>query len=1463
MAQRELVYGPAFQVLDGLTRGDSDALASVRVPAAVASELDQYHLHPALLDACLQSMAGAVPLEPDGSYSAYTYIPTFVHRISVCRRPTEKMWTYVVRTSPGDQPSPETVEADVYLLNEQGQPIATLQRVRIQRLGRAGRRDGKPDLRDWLYRINWQPQSLSAVDPVGEQQRPSAGRHWLVFADQQGAAEALDAELSCLGDDCTIVRHGKQFRAETDLTDASTCEIDPTSPEDFQQVLKAWAPVATGQCGVVFLWSLDLESPDQDGNASFQANRRLGCGSALKLVKQLARTEFVQTPSLHLVTRGAQPTEGQASLAVCQSALWGLGRVAANELPEFRCQLVDLDPDAPAAESARRLAAELAAEPEEKQVALRGSRRYVARLERAPDAIAPTDGETECCRPVGGSFRLGLAKPGSLDSLRYEPLNRPGPGPGQVEINVHAAGLNFSDVLKAMGLYPGITDEVVPLGIECAGVVSAVGEGVERFQVGDKVMGVAPYSFASHAVSAEYALVHKPDAISDEEASTVPITFLTAYYGLIRLAHLQPKERLLVHAGAGGVGLAAIQIAQHVGAEIFATAGSDQKRDYLKSLGVEHVMNSRTLDFADQILKITDRQGVDVVLNSLPGEAITKSLSILSAYGRFLEIGKTDIYQNRLIGLLPFQDNLSYFAIDLDRMLRQRPDYIRELFAEVMRYFREGAYHPLPLKRFTADQSVDAFRYMAQRRNIGKVVVSFSPPTEEDDQHDRKHAAIRDEGTYLVTGGLGALGQRVADWLTDRGAKHVALLSRRPPRAETERSLQALRESGTRVAVLEGDVSDLDSLETALAQIPDAFPPLRGVFHAAGVLADGMLYDMDADQLETPMAPKVQGAWYLHELTKDAPLDFFVLFSSVASVFGSPGQANYAAGNAFLDALAHYRSLRGLPATSINWGPWAESGMAVRGEKDSQVRSQGDREKMGLAPGPLAEKPGEDGLPKVPVPIFSRSSEKMGLAPGPLAEKPGEDDLPRVPVPFFLQARGVNLLPPARALEALDAIVKSSPTNVAVMDVQWGELMGQVASRRNQFLERFEEARETADDSDAADLDVEFCRKLRQADPNDRVPLLRDYVAGEVSLVLGIDRASLDVDQPLNSLGLDSLMGMELKTELETRLGINLPMAGLMEGPTVASLAELAAKTTADGEQRVEAAASEVAAAEDEGTPAATWSPLITLTADGSGAPLFCIHPVGGDARCYVELARQFAKQRPVHALRASGLDRTYVAHRSVAELAEDYVHTLRQTQPEGPYHILGWSTGGIFAYEIARQLVDKGEEIGALVFFDTPLPTIFRDVDLDDHARFLFDLVNFSNRFAGTQMQVRYEELHKLGAEQSLPAVLQEAKRHQVLPADVSVDQLRRLIDVCRDHVHAVMAYQPESFGQRVLMFRPDDTSALAEASGQTLQHDLGWGDVLRDRLTTRTVPGDHFSMMTGDNVVVLARELGSGLDF
>ncbi|MCI0492434.1 MAG: SDR family NAD(P)-dependent oxidoreductase, partial [Planctomycetes bacterium] len=891
MAERGLVYGPAFQVLDDLHRGPDDAVARVALADSVLREADKYHVHPAMGDAMLQSMAGAVPLEENGSFSPFTYMPVGVRQVQVARAIedcSQPLFTYAVRTSSESGPSPERVEGNVYLVDAAGEVLVAMEGVAVQRIGRGSMTQSPVDTSEWLYRVDWreQPRDESAGGGLAA---PRAGA-WLIFADAHGVGRALADRLSERGEASVLVEAGKRFQGQRGGSGNgkhdkhAVAQIDPLDESHYRQLFEQVFVAKNQPClGVMHLWSLDIPALNgtstverqrvaRESDGTWNTARRLGCGSAVQLIRGLARASLAGSPPLWFVTAGAQALSGAKGVAVEQSPLLGLGRVAATELPDFTPRLLDLDPKCVLGEvdkASRAIAEEISAKyvsGGEGQIAFRDGRRFVPRLVRDPSLVespAEPRGATLAI-PAGKPFQLRITQAGSFDALRFVPVEREPPQPGQVELQVHATGLNFSDVLKALGLYPGIKDAIVPLGIEASGVVTDVGAGVTRFRVGDEVFGVAPYAFASHARTAEYALVHKPKSIDHDEACTIPITFLTAYYGLVRLAQLRPGERVLIHAGAGGVGLAAIQIAQQIGAEIFATAGSDEKRDFLRSLGVKHVYSSRTTAFADEILAETERQGVDVVLNSLPGEAITKSLSILRSYGRFLEIGKTDIYQNRMIGLLPFQDNLSYFAIDLDRMLRQRPEDIRGLFAEVMETFESGFYQPLMLTRFETEGTIDAFRYMSQRKNIGKVVVSMVSrlsrvESQEPECHDSRVSLVRGDGTYLITGGLGALGLQVAAWLAEQGAGTIAIMSRREPSEEVRQQLESLRAKGANVFTLQGDVADAGSLAASLKALPKKAPPLRGVVHAAGVLADGVLTDMTLDQLDRAMAPKVQG----------------------------------------------------------------------------------------------------------------------------------------------------------------------------------------------------------------------------------------------------------------------------------------------------------------------------------------------------------------------------------------------------------------------------------------------------------------------------------------------------------------------------------------------------------------------------------------------------------------------------
>lgn len=1399
MADRGLAYGPAFQVLSDLHRGVQDSLATVQLPESVLREAPAYRLHPSLGDAMLQVMAGAVPLEDDGSFSPFTYMPVGIRRVRILAPMEdyrEPLFAYAVRTSTESGPSPERVEANVSLTNARGDVLVAFEGVQVQRLGRSGGADAVLDIGRWLYQIEWREESLPEVAAT------PTDKQWLVFADATGVATKLVEELKTQGAACVVVEHSDKFDAIENASgngkpaQPSRFRIHPLVEADYQRVIdEAFGSSHRGCAGIVHLWSLDMDGGRLDSES-------LGCRSVLQLVRTLSRTTLPGKPGLWFVTNGAQPVRavvGAGSpIAVEQSPLIGMGRVAALEMPDLRSRLVDLDPaDARHDANAKALAAELSAASSEGEIAYREGKRFIARLERTPSVIAESGEQNAAMEVPSGPFQLRITQSGSLDALKFTAIERGKPAPGQVEIKVHAAGLNFSDVLKALGLYPGVKDAVVPLGIEASGVVTAIGEGVTRFQVGDEVFGVAPYSFASHTRTADYALVHKPGLLDHDAACTIPITFLTAYYGLVRLADLQPGERVLIHAGAGGVGLAAIQIARHIGAEIFATAGSDAKREILRSLGVKHVYSSRSTAFADEILADTNREGVDVVLNSLPGEAITKSLGVLRSYGRFLEIGKTDIYQNRMIGLLPFQDNLSYFAIDLDRMLRQRPDYIRDLFAEVMKHFEAGHYAALAFTRFAADRTIDAFRYMSQRKNVGKVVVAMEG---RDDRESRvegrtSEAAavakekIRRDGTYLITGGTGALGLRVANWLAAHGAGTIALLSRRGATAEIEEALNSIREKGSNVVVLKGDAADAQSLAGALAQLPADAPPLRGVVHAAGVLADGIMSEMSLEQFDRALVPKVRVAHNLHAATLHAPLDFFVMFSSVASVLGSPGQANYAAGNAYLDVLAHSRRAAGLPATAINWGPWAGSGMAAEAGRDESVKS-----------------------------------------------------------------RGMGLIEPEAGLDLLGRLIKSDAAQVAVMDVHWREMLKLLGSRRPALLADIAcEVDDAGSGEPAGRVDHAFRQQLLAADEATRTTLVQEYIRQELARIIGIEPGNLETDQPLSTFGLDSLLALELKNNLEGRLDFTLPMAKLMEGPSIASLAAVTAElVAADG-------ASDSADGPGDKSGKEEWSPLLALQSAGTRPPLILLPALGGDVRCYADLVQQLGEDQPVYALRPRGVDQELPPHQTMDEMVADYLAAIRELQPAGPYYLGGWSAGGDFAFALAEAIERAGDELALVALFDVPLPTVFDRVNVDEDAKFLCELVGFASRFSGKETPIDYEKLSQFSPVEQFDYALAEARKSGIVPAETPESFIRRLVRVGEANVRVLQAYQPKPLTTAVRLFVPAVKTALADLSGYRPdeEEDRGWSKQVGQAVELREVPGDHFTMMVGDGAAFIAREI------
>ncbi|SES41701.1 type I polyketide synthase [Lentzea albida] len=611
----------------------------------------------------------------------------------------------------------------------------------------------------------------------------------------------------------------------------------------------------------------------------------------LALLQEFLTDESFSRSRLLVVTSGAVAVrDGEPVTDLAASAVWGLVRSAQSENPG-RFLLVDVDGDQASHAAVPGLVGLVGTG--ETQVVVRGGVAEVGRLmplSSVGGALVP---------PAGVPWRLDSARKGSLDALELVPcpeVLEPLTG-RQVRVRVRAAGLNFRDVLNALGMYPG---DAGVFGAEAAGVVVDAGPEVVGVRPGDRVMGMFPGVFGLLAVTDERFVVKVPYGWSDETAASVPVAFLTAYHGLLDLAGLQAGERILVHAGAGGVGMAALQLAQHLGAEVFATA-SEGKWEVLRSLGVpdERIASSRTTEFEHRF------QRVDVVLNALTGEFVDASLRLLGAGGRFLEMGKTDL---RDPGDLPY---VEYHPFDVGRV---HPDHVQQMLTELVGLFERGVLRPLPVRTWDVRRAPEAFRFMSLAKHVGKVVLTV--PCEWDP-----------EGTVLITGGTGGLGSELARHLVLRGGMRHLLLTSRGGVAEPG-LVEDLRAAGAAVEVVACDVADREAVAALLARIP-AEHPLEVVVHAAGVLDDGVVQSLTPQRLDAVMKPKVDGAWHLHELTRD--LSAFILFSSFAGVTGSSGQANYAAANVYLDSLAHQRRSEGLPAVSLAWPLW-ERATTMTGE---------------------------------------------------------------------------------------------------------------------------------------------------------------------------------------------------------------------------------------------------------------------------------------------------------------------------------------------------------------------------------------------------------------------------------------------------------------------------------------------------------------------------------------------------
>ncbi|WP_260634828.1 type I polyketide synthase [Streptomyces angustmyceticus] len=750
--------------------------------------------------------------------------------------------------------TPEGDEAmAVAVADAAGAPVATVRSLRLrpitpEHLAGAGRPADEA-----LHRIDWQPLR-------GDHTAPDAAPYHVVGGPD--LAGTVAGELTAAG---TTVH------TWPDLAALAQAAVDP---------------------GAIVVLVPDPGPADEAGAAEITAAASAHLADLRTWLTDPAFEEY----SLAVVTTSAVATVPGEAVDLVTAPLWGMSRVAQAEHPG-RLALIDLG--GPADAALLPAAVQAARALDETQLAVRGGIPHVPRLTpvRSADTLLPPG--------PGTPWRLTQDDGGRLDGLRPVPVEDTPPGPSEIRIAVRAAGLNFRDVLIALGTYPG----AAVMGGEAAGVVLEVGTEVTALSPGDHVLGVFSGAFGPVATTDHRMVTRLPAGWSFAEGAAVPIAFLTAYYGLRDLGGLAAGQSVLVHAAAGGVGMAAVQLARHWGAEVFGTAGKD-KWDVLRDTGFddEHLASSRTLEFADRIASATGGRGVDVVLNALKGEFVDTSLRLLPRGGRFVEMGKADVRDAAAVAA--DHPGVGYRAFDL---FEAGPDRIQQMLTEVLELFATGALRHLPRTAWPVQRAPEAFRHLSQALHIGKNVLTFPEPPGPD-------------GTVVVTGANGALARHLTRHLvTERGVRHLLLLSRTQP----DKLAEELAALGAEAVPVACDVADGRQLAEALAAVPAAHPA-REIIHAAGVLGDATVTGLAPDRLAEVLRPKVGGALALLAAARELDLAALTFYSSASATLGGAGQAAYAAANAFLDALAHHARGTGVPATALAWGLWTGgSGMGA------------------------------------------------------------------------------------------------------------------------------------------------------------------------------------------------------------------------------------------------------------------------------------------------------------------------------------------------------------------------------------------------------------------------------------------------------------------------------------------------------------------------------------------------------
>lgn len=1069
-----LLYGSFFRTAERVWKGtENEVLVKIKINTLLEKSNDGYLIHPTILDATFQGLVALfdIGMEKEGT----PYIPVELERITLYKSVGDKCWAYGKIMEKSDK----RIKGDILIFNDEGEVVVDIKGIHCQAIAGIKEQSKENSTKEKIYEYSWENSERTDEEIDGKRLQ-----NCLVFLDNSNWGQDFIEMLKRNNIGYTEVEDGECFRR----TDNNKYTVRKDRSDDILQLFSELKGQAFTD--VIYLWTLNEKQSLLDINVSNLVDH---CLILASIVKGLKDNSY--ETSVSIISRGSEYVNSEDSISnLIGAGIAGLGELITNEYPNIQCKVFDLS-YVESQDEQKLVLDELLSGNTERDVAFRNGRRFVKRLMKIS-----TDNKDVETMSVSTKSPVCLVQDirGNLNSLHYIVSNRNEPTANEIEIQNYASALNFKDVLKVHGrISPkAIKDTYIGenIGMECSGKVIRIGENIKEFKVGDEVGVFASNTFQSYITcNPETSIIYKRPKGFSYEDTPLFVPFFTAYYALIKIANLQKGEKVLIHNAAGGVGLSAIQIAQWKGAEIFATVGNETKRDYLKSMGIEHILNSRSLEFTEYISKATNNKGVDVVLNAMTGDALVESFELLAPYGRFIEIGKRDITENSDLPMRTFNNNVIFASFDLDRMLKDKLYLVKEIWKEILSGFEEGYFVPLPTTVFEASEALEAFDFMHKSNHIGRILLNFKESSVNVPLKTKEGYDFKKSGTFLITGGTKGFGLEIAKWLASKGVEQLVLISRSGVNSiEGANTIADIEKNGTKVVVKSVDICNKNQVQELLKYIKSNLPPLRGIFHGAMVLNDGYLIDLDRTSFNDVINPKVLGAINLHNYTKDESLDFFISLSSISSIIGNPKQGNYVVANTFLDSFAHYRRSRNLPATTINLGVLGDTGVVARSEKLNK----------------------------------------------------------------YLEMSGVKALKNEEIFNVLEYILENKFTQVGLFDidwVKWGKARGsKIASSR--FKRLIEESKKQNNETGMVSEFIEKIHMLKEEEIKEKlIFILRNIVAK----LLRCPVDGLDINKGLVQLGVDSLMSVELQGMIAAELGVEVAAVDILKGPSIIQLANI------------------------------------------------------------------------------------------------------------------------------------------------------------------------------------------------------------------------------------------------------------------------------------------------------------------